>query len=329
MLRSRITVFFSLGLLAALSAGISGCKEDIHTLPDEQERDPRTGLTPLEGQEVLVRVGERDITLGQYAESLLRMDRYERLRYQSEERQKLLLDEMIQVELLAQEARRRGLDKDPEVQLRLRQALRDELLADLERSLPGPESFSEREVRDYYEAHRLEFLEPLRHRVQVIKVGSAAVAAQVLKELGGRDAASVSGEIWAKLAHKFSLDRDNMGPVDRAELRGDLGFVSAPGEARGDNDLVPPEVRAVVFQLKKVGDIAADAVASQGLFYVVRLEGISPARDRTLQEAERTIRIELRRQKFLEAEKKLEQELRKKHPVSFSQASPTLAPGQP
>ncbi|HXS18086.1 MAG TPA: peptidyl-prolyl cis-trans isomerase, partial [Polyangiaceae bacterium] len=188
-----------------------GCKEQGATLPDAAERDARTGLTPHEAQEVLVRVGERDITLGQYAETLLRMDQYERLRYQSEERQKELLDEMIEVELLAQEAKRRGLDRDPEVQLRLRQALRDEVLNDLERKLPGPEQFTEREVKEYYEAHRSEFAEPLRHRVQVIRLGSASVAEAARKELVSGDT-SGSAEKWGQMWSKYSLDRDRSGP---------------------------------------------------------------------------------------------------------------------
>jgi len=302
---------------------LPSCKEDQARLPNEEERDPRTGLTPGEAAEVLVRVGDHAITLGQYAETLLRMDRYERLRYQSEERQKELLDEIIEVELLAQEARRRGLDRDPEVQLRIRQALRDELLADLERGLPGPESFSEREVSEYYSAHREEFQEPLRHRVQVIRVGSAERAEQVLKELAGQDAASVSGQSWAEVSKKYSLDRDAVGPADQQELRGDLGFVSAPTEPRGDNPSVPPEVRQAVFQLKKIGDIFDRPVQAASGVYVVRLEGISPARDRSMQEAERTIRIELRRQKFLQAEKQFEQELRKKYPVIISSVAGT------
>lgn len=308
----------ALGLLT-LGLILTACKEETARLPDEQDRDPRTGLTPSEAKEVLVRVGERTITLGQYAETLLRMDRYERLRYQSEERQKELLDEMIEVELLAQEARRRGLDQDPEVQLRLRQALRDELLADLERSLPGPESFSEREVKEYYDAHRDEFKEPLRHRVQAIRTGTEAVARLALGELLRSEASNE--ERWAQISAKYSADRDATGPTDKAELRGDLGFVSAPGESRGENPDVPAEVRAAVFQLKQVGDIFEQPVKSRDSYYIVRLEGISPARDRAVKDAERTIRIELRRQKFIQAERQLEDDLRKKYPVTISETA--------
>src|SRR5690606_16670653 len=196
---------------------------------------------------------------------------------------------------------------------------RDELLADLERSLLGPESFSEREVKEYYDAHRDEFKESLRHRVQVIRTGSEGVARLALDELRSGEAAN--DERWAQLSDKYSADRDATGPTDKAELRGDLGFVSAPGESRGENPDVPAEVRAAVFQLKQVGDIFEQPVKSRDSYYIVRLEGISPARDRAVKDAERTIRIELRRQKFIQAERQLEDDLRKKYHVTISETA--------
>jgi hypothetical protein len=68
--------------------------------------------------------------------------------------------------LLAQEERRRGLDKDPEVELMMDQALRDELLRKIEAELPEPEKIGEREVRDYFEKHRAEFPERSTRRIR-------------------------------------------------------------------------------------------------------------------------------------------------------------------
>ncbi len=297
-------------LLGPTFAGCS-CEEDPQENIDDQGRDPVTGLTLAEAKEELVKVGDRSITLGDYAATLLRMDRFERLRYQTEESQKKLLEEMIEVEILAQEAKRRGLDKDPEVQLRLQQALRDEVLRKLETEQPGLETFSEREVQDYYEAHRTEFKEPERRRVQVIRTSKEATARKILESLDE----DPSGANWGKIALEYSSDRTNLGEEEAHELAGDLGFISAPGEQRGGNLKIPDEVRSAVFEVKNVGDIVSRPVEAEGYFFVVRMAGMSPARDRSLKEAERTIRVELRRLKFLEAEKKLEAELRAKYPV--------------
>ena len=49
---------------------------------DVVARDPRTGLTKVESAQVLAEVGDVKITLGEYAESLLRLGEYQQLRYQ-------------------------------------------------------------------------------------------------------------------------------------------------------------------------------------------------------------------------------------------------------
>lgn len=327
--RGHLAAILGAVLLGSMLTGCS-CEEDVTTVSDPEARDPLTGLTRVEAQEVLVKVGDRNITLGDYAATLLRMDRFERLRYQTEESQKKLLDEMIEVEILAQEAKRRGLDKDPEVQLRLQQALRDEVLRKLEIEQPGLEEFSEREVREYYEAHRSEFKEPERRRVQVIRTPKQAAAEKVIESLDD----DPSGANWGKLALEYSSDRTNLEKDEAHELAGDLGFVSAPGQERGGNLKIPDEVRAAVFEVEKVGDVVSRPIAAEGNFFVVRMAGISPARDRSLKEAERTIRVELRRLKFLEAEKKLEAELRAKYPVVIDEKAiaayqPPLQKGAP
>lgn len=327
---TRSSSFSVLALFLCLA-----CNTTKNPSDDKAERDPITGLTAAEANEVLVEVGARSITLGDYVATLLRMDRFERLRYQSEERQKQLLDEMIEVELLAQEARRRGLDKDPEVELLMDQALRDELLRKIEDELPEPEKIGEREVHDYFEKHRAEFKEPERRRVLAISVGSREVAERVLQE-----AKDSSGQKWGELAEKHSSDRSKVGKREANELAGDLGFVAAPGQVRGTNEAVPDPVRAAIFTVDKVGDVVDQVIEAEKQFYVVRLGGLSPSRDRTLKDAERTIRIELRRQMFLQAEKDLEAKLRKKYPVVINEAAlngvqtkaqkqPPSAPAQP
>ncbi len=318
----RVAVGLSFVCLALSGLGALGCScdEDVASTAD-QERDPVTGLTPAETQEVLVRVGEKTITLGDYVATLLRMDRFERLRYQSESGQKKLLDEMIEVELLAQEAERRGLDKDPKVQLRLQQAMRDELLRLVEAKLPAVEEISEREVREYYDAHRDEFKEPERRRVLLIKVGSEELGKKVLEKALGPDKKGAPGKVWAELAREYSLERAAAKEGDPEEFAGDVGFVSAPGEERGENEAVPEGARAGVFEIDGIGGVLPRLVSERKFYYIVRLGGISPARDRTVAEADRAIRTEVRRQKFLEAEKKLEAELRRKYPVKIDDAA--------
>ena len=196
------------------------------------------------------------------------------------------------------------------------QALRNEVLEDLRAELPAPEDIPENEVRDYYSKHRADFVEPERRRVLVIETGDQKRAKEVAEKAQGAD-----GKTWAELARKVSLRRDRLGPEDANELAGDLGFVSAPGASGGENVEVPESVRKAVFELQEVGDVAARPSEASGHYFVVRLGGVSPARERSVRDAGPAIRAELLRLKFAEAEKKLLAELEKRYPANIDEAA--------
>lgn len=299
-------------LLASFTAS---CREKPKQLPAvsaSASAAPPGKLTPELAGQVLAKVGERSITLGEYAETLERMDPFERLRYQSPERRKQLLNEIIQVELLAEEAKRRGLDKLPETEERVRQMLRDELLRDVRKNVPAPGDIPEAEVRAYFDSHHEEFKEPERRRVAHLLLASEAQAKAALQKALGASAAE-----WGKLVSQVSLDKssDFAAPVP-TELAGDLGIVGPPNHPRGANPRVPEAVRAAVFEIDKLGGVLDRVVIESGHYHVVRMTGRTEARDRSFQDAERTIRVALVQQRIRAREAELEQELKKRFPVS-------------
>jgi parvulin-like peptidyl-prolyl isomerase len=275
---------------------------------------PPSGLTPELAARVLAKVGEREITLGEFAATLERMDPFERLRYQSVERRKQLLEELIDLELLAEEARRRGLDKQPETQERVRQMLRDELLAQVRAAGTAPSDISEADARRYYDEHRDDFREPERRRVAHIVVPNEAEAKQLLEK-----ATSASPAEWGKLVAEKSRDTRSKVAALPAELAGDLGIVGPPGHARGENPNVPEPLRAAVFEIDKVGGVLSRLVTAPGGFHIVRMTGKTDARDRSFADAERSIRVALVQQRLRAREAELEAELKKKYPVSIDE----------
>jgi peptidyl-prolyl cis-trans isomerase C len=312
----RFRLFRCCQLAALLCAGLStGCREKPKQMPGlagSSSASPPGKLTPELAGQVLAKVGERQITLGDYAETLERMDPFERLRYQSPDRRKQLLNEIIQVELLAEEARRRGLDKAPETQERVRQMLRDELLRDVRQSVASPADIPEAEVRAYFDSHHDEFKEPERRRVAHLVLASETQAKAALQK-----AAAASAADWGKLVSQVSLDKpvQSSAPTP-TELAGDLGIVGPPGHPRGANPRVPEALRAAVFEIDQLGGVLDRVVADSGRFHVVRMTGRTEARDRSYQDAERTIRVALVQQRIRAREAELEQELRKRFPVS-------------
>jgi hypothetical protein len=77
------------------------------------------------------------------------------------------------------------------------------------------------------------------------------------------------------------------------ELSGDLGIVGPPGHPRGANPRVSEALRAAVFKIGKSGEVLPELVEEDGKFHVVRLTGLTPPRERTYAEAERSIRVTL------------------------------------
>jgi peptidyl-prolyl cis-trans isomerase C len=270
-------------------------------------------LTPEQASQVLARVGEHTILLGDYVAALQHMDQFDRIRYSAPARRRELLGEMIDVMLLADEARERGYDKDPATTLEIREILRDAILKRAHEGAPAPNDIPAAEVQAYFEAHKADFHDPERRRVSaiVLRTPAPAVLEAALKATPAQ---------WGELVRGKSID-----PQARAEgppeLGGDLGFVSPPGDVRGVNPRVPEEVRAAAFDIANPGDVLPRIVAASGAYYVVKLETRTEPHDRTLQDVERTVRVKLAQDRVRASEDALLAELRKQYPVEIDEAA--------
>jgi peptidyl-prolyl cis-trans isomerase C len=277
------------------------------------------GLSADQAARVVAKVGDRAITLGDFAKALERMDQFDRLRYQSKDRRRELLDEMIDVELLAGEAKRRGVDKDPEAADQLRALLRDAMLADARLSLPTPAQLTQQEVSAYFDAHADKFNEPERRRVAAIVMNDKKEAAKVLTEALKVKSPAEWGALFFK--HSITAPKPHGGPVNPAELAGDLGIVGSMTDPRGGNPRVPDAVRAEAFKLKELYDVAPELVETEGRQFIVRINGVTPAHKRTLAESDRAIRVLLIQEKMAAQETALEEALKKKFPVEIDDAA--------
>ncbi|MDQ2646264.1 MAG: peptidyl-prolyl cis-trans isomerase [Myxococcota bacterium] len=320
---SRLGIGLCLTLVAAPLLG-AGCKKSEAPAPaaSASAASPAASAAAFElsdeqAAQVLAKVGEHTITLGDYVAALERMDTFERLRYQSADRRKLLLKEMIDVQLLADEAKRRGLDKLPETEERLRQVLRDELMKEVRRSVPSASDLPEADVRKYYDEHREEFSDPERRRVSHIAAGNRAAAEKLLEKAKAASAAE-----WGAMVRENSITPvpKELGSMP-VELAGDLGIVGPPGHPRGANPRVSEAVRAAAFKIEKTGDVLPEVVEDKGKFEIVRLTAITPARDRTFAESERSIRVTLVQQLVKQKEAELDKELRARFPVTIDEAA--------
>jgi parvulin-like peptidyl-prolyl isomerase len=320
---SALVLALVCALACAAATGCAGCRSSAPAT----SADAGASVTPsaagsVDPGQVLARVGDRTITLGEYVAALEHMDQFDRLRYRAPERRRVLLDEMIDVALLAQEARDRGYDQDPETQQELREILRDAMLQTVREGAPAPGDIPAADVRAYYEAHRSDFRDPERRRVSAIVLATESDASQVLAAAQ----AATRPDAWGELVRGRSLDAHAKADVP-LDLAGDLGFVNAPAtpatpdDGRGANARVPDEVRAAVFEAGHVGDVVPHVVKASGRYYVVKLAAKSDAHERTLQDAERSIRVKLAQDQLHAREAALVDELRKENPVTVDEAA--------
>jgi peptidyl-prolyl cis-trans isomerase C len=269
-------------------------------------------------QRVLARVGARTITVADFVTALENMDEFDRVRYSAPARRRELLDDMIDVKLLADEARERGYDKDPLVQQETREILRDAVLRKARDTAPAPGDVPESEARAYFDAHRADFHDPERRRVGAIVLPSETSASAALAA-----AVKATPVEWGQLVRGSSIDPQAKADV-AVDLAGDFGFVSPPGDPRGTNERIPEEVRAAVFEVAKVGDVLSRVVPAGGRYYVVKYVGRSEAHDRSFQDAERSIRVKLAQDKRQAAEDALLDALRKQYPVHVDESALSL-----
>lgn len=330
----------SSGVLGALVLAGVACERESASA---SAKEPLQLPPELAGQR-LAKVGDREIVLRDYAAALERMGKLEALRYQTDDRRGDLLDELINVELLAREAEARGIDREPRTQVLVLQMLKAEALRLLEADLPGPAAFEPQEVRAFFAEHREEFFEPERRRLSVLLFVSRASAERALRRAIGGSMSS-----WVELARE--LDPAAVPPSNRHEAEllsvpGDLGMVGAGSTGAGSGNAgVGPALRDAVFELEDPGTVLGRVVElpkqeasaprpapddgrpsgqgaiGRGRFALVRWVSRVPAREPPFEEVRTLVAARLFEQHRAEARKQLLLRLRKEIPVHYDRAA--------
>ena len=232
--------------------------------------------SPGELDEALAKIDDVTITVGDFQERINKQSPYVRARYTSLERKKEFLDNLVRFEVLAKEAERRGLSKDPEVVRTMKQVMIQKLLA-AEFDKMKVEDISEADCKTYYDAHPEEFNKAEEIRVSSILVKDDKAAKKVMSDprIKGPD-----NQEFRKLVSELSIDQ---ATKDRG---GDLRYFSK------DSKDVPAEIILASFQLSNVGDVSTPVKTSAGVA-ILKLTGRRKALTRTFDEVKQQIRNRL------------------------------------
>ena len=193
--------------LVAASCGALTCACKGEKAKESERADPKQipvvssyGLTPEQSAQVLVKVGDTKITLGEFADRLGSQSPYLRARYHSPERRREFLENMVRFELLANEAEKRGYEKSDDVERVRKQVMVQQMMQDLfDKGGLKLSDVSDAEIKAYYDANATEFDKPAQVRVSHILFKDKAHAELALNAL---KQAPADMELFRKLASR-------------------------------------------------------------------------------------------------------------------------------
>ena len=258
---------------------------------------------PEDLAEVLAKVDDVTITVGEFQDRINQQSPYVRARYTSMERKKEFLDNLVRFEVLAKEAQRRGLEKDPEVVRTMKQVMIQKLLKD-QFDKQRMEDISDDECKKFYDAHPEMYNKPEEVRVSSILVKDSATAKKVMNDPRIK---GVDNQQFRNLVAEYSQD---LATKDRG---GDLRYFDAKTKD------VPKPIVDAAFALQNIGDVSPPVRTEQGVV-ILKLTGRRKALVRTFDEVKQQIRNQIYRDKRQEAMETFVKNLRDKANVKIDES---------
>jgi EpsD family peptidyl-prolyl cis-trans isomerase len=182
--------------------------------------------------DVVAKVDSQTITTKDVEQELSALPEFAKDFFKGEEGKARLVDELVKKELLYAEVKKKGLDKDPDFIKKFEEAKKNALISRLlenEVQKKSPQ-VTEKEIRDYYDSHKEDFIVPTSVRISRIVVKNEEDAKKVYERLQ-------KGEDFKKVAAEMSIDTKS------AKSGGDIGYLKK-GEVNAD-------LEKIVFRLKK------------------------------------------------------------------------------
>ena len=222
------------------------------------------------------------------------------------DQKKMIIDRLIERAVFIEQAKKEGIEKDPEYQ-RLLARDKEELMVRTWITKQFKNTVvSDSEAKAYFDKHSDEFKVPAQVHARHIVLKDKKSAQEVLAQLKG-----LKGKALKKRFIELAKAKST-GPT--GPKGGDLGFF-APGQ------MVKP-FNDAVFAMKK-GEVSAKPVKTQFGYHVIYLEDIKPAKTIPYQEAKDRIVGMLKQKNFSTKMAKMAASLKSKSKIVISAESNT------
>lgn len=227
-----------------------------------------------------------------------------------------ITDGFVNMEMLAWEARKRGIDKRDDVKFRMDMLIDQTLAREIEEELRKGITVSDADMKKYYDEHQDRYGARSRifaHQIMLTSEADAKVTLDKIKKGGD----------FAALAKQYSKD-----PVS-APKGGDIGLVT-PGK-------LEPVLDKAAFNLKE-GEVSPVIKAANG-YYILKADKVVSEKERPYDQVKPSIENLMKREKVNKAIDDLKNEIKKKAKVEVNeqyfaqfkdtvpQEKPQLSPG--
>ena len=244
---------------------------------------------------VVAKVGDKAIYEAQVEQFLGNLPPQVSSRYGSDRIRREIVDGFVSMEMMAWEARRRGIDKREDVKLRIEMLVDQTLAREIEEELKKGITVEEEEIRKYYEDNKDRYGSNSRVHARQITVPTEGEAKTILAKIK-------KGEDFAGLAKQYSKD-------EYAGKGGNLGIVR-PGK-------LTPDLEKVVFSLKE-GEASPVVKSDQG-YVIILADKVSQAKEKPYDQVKKSIERVLMREKLNKAVGDLKADIRKKTKVEINE----------
>ena len=202
------------------------------------------------GGKVVAQINGREIRDDEFKMRFSRLTPALKSKYSDEKGKREFLEEIIKRELLLQEAKKAGIEKD-QVLLDRIEEMRERLILNefLQREVEGKLVTTDKELEDYYNLHKEEFKSPDEAKISHILVKNEEDAKAVIKRLR-------KGSDFAKMAREISID---MATKDSG---GEMGVIQ--------KGKFHPQLDSVIFSANE-GDVS-DPVKTERGYHIIKVQ---------------------------------------------------------
>ncbi|MBI5746876.1 MAG: peptidylprolyl isomerase [Nitrospirae bacterium] len=202
------------------------------------------------GGKVVAQINGREIRDDEFKMRFSRLTPALKSKYSDEKGKREFLEEIIKRELLLQEAKKAGIEKD-QVLLERIEEMRERLILNefLQREVEGKLVTTDKELEDYYNLHKEEFKSPDEAKISHILVKNEEDAKAVIKRLR-------KGSDFAKMAREISID---MATKDSG---GEMGVIQ--------KGKFHPQLDSVIFSANE-GEVS-DPVKTERGYHIIKVQ---------------------------------------------------------